>query len=144
MSDYVDQAVEKYEALAGAKPLKKVSTPFLPEGSLPECDDEVRGELAGEACGVLMKNLYAARLSRPDLLKPINELAKSVTKWTRNHDRQLWRLMCYMKSTRDFQHEGVVNNKPEDLYLQLFVDEDFSGTQRLKEHVRSLDAPGWN
>ena len=130
MSDYVDQAVEKYEALAGAKPLKKVLTPFLPEGSLPERDDEIRGELAGEACGVLMKNLYAARLSRPDLLKPINELAKSVTKWTRNHDRQLWRLMCYMKSTRDFQLEGVVNNKPEDLYLQLFVDADFSGERK--------------
>ena len=130
MQDYVDQAVEKYEALAGAKPLKKVSTPFLPEGSLPECDDEVRGELAGDACGVLTKNLYAARLRRPDLLKPINELAKSVTKWTRNHDRQLWRLMCYMKSTRDFQLEGVVNNKPEDLHLQLFVDADFSGERK--------------
>ena len=77
-----------------------------------------------------MKNLYAARLSRPDLLKPINELAKSVTKWTRNHDRQLWRLMCYMKTTRDFQLEGVVNNKPEDLHLQLFVDADFSGERK--------------
>ena len=130
MAEYIDQAVEKYEAIAGAKPLKKVPTPFLPDGSLPECDDEVRGELAGEACGVLMKNLYAARLSRPDLLKPINELAKSVTKWTRNQDRQLWRLMSYMKSTRHFQLEGYVNNKAEDLHLELFVDADFSGERK--------------
>lgn len=130
MSEYIDQAVEKYEALAGAKPFKKVTTPFLPEGSLPECDDEVRGELAGEACGVLMKNLYAARLSRPDLLKPINELAKSVTKWTRNHDRQLWRLMSYMKTTRNYSLQGTVNDKAEDLYLQLFVDADFSGERK--------------
>lgn len=130
MSDYVDQAVEKYEALAGAKPLRKVTTPFLPDGSLPECDDDVRGELAGEACGVLMKNLYAARLSRPDLLKPINELAKSVTKWTRNHDRQLWRLMSYMKTTRHYQLQGVVNNNKEDVHLELFVDADFSGERK--------------
>jgi hypothetical protein len=127
MAEYIDQAIEKYEALAGARPLKKVTTPFLPEGSLPQCDDEVRGELASDACGVLMKNLYAARLSRPDLLKPINELAKSVTKWTRNHDRQLWRLMCYMKTTRNFQLKGVVSNKPEDVRLELFVDSDFAG-----------------
>jgi len=65
MAEYIDQAIEKYEALAGARPLKKASTPFLLDGSLPECDDEVRGELVGEACGVLMKSLYAARLSRP-------------------------------------------------------------------------------
>ena len=127
MAEYIDQAIEKYEALSGARPLRKVSTPFLPEGSLPQCDDEVRGELASDACGVLMKNLYAARLSRPDLLKPINELAKSVTKWTRNHDRQLWRLMCYMKTTRNYQLEGVVGDKPEEIRLELFVDSDFAG-----------------
>ena len=133
MAEYIDQAIEKYEA----RPLRKVTTPFLPEGSLPECDDEVRGELASDACGVLMKNLYAARLSRPDLLKPINELAKSVTKWTRNHDRQLWRLMSYMKSTRHYQLQGVVGNKQQDVRLELFVDADFAG-----EHKDSKSTSG--
>ena len=137
MAEYIDQAIEKYEALSGARPLRKVSTPFLPEGSLPECDDEVRGELASDACGVLMKNLYAARLSRPDLLKPINELAKSVTKWTRNHDRQLWRLMSYMKTTRHYQLQGVVGNKQQDVRLELFVDADFAG-----EHKDSKSTSG--
>jgi hypothetical protein len=63
MAEYIDQTIEKYEALAGSRPLKKATTPFPPEGSLPERDDEVRGELADDARGVLMKNLYAARLS---------------------------------------------------------------------------------
>ena len=84
-----------------------------------------------------MKNLYAARLSRPDLLKPINELAKSVTNWTRNHDRQLWRLMSYMKSTRNYQLEGFVNNKKEELRIELFVDSDFAG-----EHKDSRSTSG--
>ena len=84
-----------------------------------------------------MKNLYAARLSRPDLLKPINELAKSVTKWTRNHDRQLWRLICYMKSTRHYQLQSVFGNKQQDVRLELFVDADFTG-----EHKDSKSTSG--
>ena len=74
---------------------------------------------------LLMKRIYAARLSLPDLLKPLNELAKSVTKWTRNHDRQLWRLMSYMKTTRHYQLQGVVGNKQQDVRLELFVDADW-------------------
>ncbi|CAE8719856.1 unnamed protein product [Polarella glacialis] len=115
MTDYIDQAVTKYTDLAGSSPLKKVPTPFLPDGSLLAEDDAELGELSADACGVLMKNLYAARLSRPDLLKPINDLAKNVTKWTKNCDKQLCRLMSYMSCTRGHTLRGYVADKPEDL-----------------------------
>jgi hypothetical protein len=97
----------------------------LPDGSLLAEDDAELGELSADACGVLMKNLYAARLSRPDLLKPINDLAKNVTKWTKNCDKQLCRLMSYMSCMRGHTLRGYVADKPEDLWLELFVDSDF-------------------
>ena len=77
-----------------------------------------------------MKSLYAARLCRPDLLKPINELAKSVTKWTRNRDKQLWQFMCYIYTTRHYELQGVVGNKKEEVRLELNVDSDFAGEHR--------------
>ena len=35
--------------------------------------------------------------------------------------------MSYMKTTRNYQLEGVVNNKKEEVRLELYVDADFSG-----------------
>ena len=45
-----------------------------------EEDDGVRGQLADAAASVLMKILYAARMARVDLLRPVQGLAKSFTK----------------------------------------------------------------
>ena len=71
------------------KPFRKVPTPFCAEGSLTAADDEVQSELAAEACSVLMKDLWVARLARPDLTKAMTDLAAKVSKWTRNHHRML-------------------------------------------------------
>ena len=46
-----------------------------------------------------MKNLWAGRLARPDIVKPITALATKVQKWTKNCDRMLYRLMCYTHIT---------------------------------------------
>ena len=44
-------------------------------------DDEVRGQLADSAASVLVEILYAARMARFDLLRPVQGLAKWFTKW---------------------------------------------------------------
>ena len=46
-----------------------------------------------------MKALWLGRLARPDLVKPIGDLASYVQKWSRNCNRQLHRLVCYIHST---------------------------------------------
>ena len=69
--DYVRAACERYTSIEGTKPFKPASTLFCPDGSLTAADDQVRGELAESACSVLMKDLWAARLGRPDLTKAI-------------------------------------------------------------------------
>ena len=78
MSDYCKSAVQQYKDLAGITKLKYAPTPFLPDGSLVEADECIRGQMAGSACAVVMKDLWLGRLSRPDLIKPITDLATKV------------------------------------------------------------------
>ena len=59
----------------------------------------LEGELGFAAGRVLMKALWLGRLARPDLVKPIGDLASFVQKWSRNCDKQLHRLVCYINST---------------------------------------------
>ena len=134
MVDYAQQTVDLYLSLTGAKKLKCAQTPFCPEGSLPPSDDEVSGELAPVACKLLMKALWLGRLARPDIIKPIGDLATCVQKWSRNNDRQAHRLICYIDSTKHHRLVGHVNDSPDDLHLSLYVDADFAGE---KAHARS-------
>ena len=89
MNDYARQTVELFCSITGTQPekLRKVTTPFCPDGSLPPEDDQSAGELAPNACKLLMKALWLGRLARPDIIKPIGDLATAVQKWSRNHDR---------------------------------------------------------
>ena len=67
MEEYCISAVKLYQDLTGHTTLKEVKAPFCLEGSLPEADEETQGELSGNACSILMKDLWLARLSRPDI-----------------------------------------------------------------------------
>ena len=105
--------------------LRDATTPFCPAGSLDPADDALEGELGFAACRVLMKALWFGRLARPDLVKPIGDLASYVQKWSRNCDKQLHRLVCYINST-------VNSNLVGELHLSLFVDADFAGERDAK------------
>ena len=78
MSDYCKSPVRQYKELSGIDKLKYAPTPFLLGGSLGHADDSVRGQMAGSACKVLMKDLWLGRLARPDIVKPITDLATKV------------------------------------------------------------------
>ena len=102
MFDYIDQAVSMYLEYTGVKlgELKPVTTPFLDQESFSDSDWEEMGELDSEALALLMKVLYCARLARPDLLRPVNELGRCITKWTKACDKSLHRLFQYLHATR--------------------------------------------
>ena len=74
-----------------------------------------------------MKNLWLGRLSRPDIQKPIGDLASHLTTWSRNDDKRVYRLICYLNSTKDHRLVGKVGDPPSSLRLKLYVDADFSG-----------------
>jgi hypothetical protein len=127
VQEYAQSSVDLYLSLPGSKPLRKASTPFLPEGALLASDDDSKGELAPVACKILMKLLWLARLSRPDLIKPIGDLARDVQKWSVNNDKALYRLVCYVQSTLEYRLTGTVNDPLDQLKLKLYVDADFAG-----------------
>ena len=63
MRDYCKDAVALYLRVTGLTTLKTAWTPFCPEGSIPHADECEVGELKGNACSVLMKDLWLARLA---------------------------------------------------------------------------------
>ena len=127
MTDYAKQSVAMYQELTGVTKLRKASTPFVPDGSLTSADDKEQGEVAKHACAIIMKLLWLARLARPDLIKPISDLATKVQAWTRNHDKMLYRLVCYVNDISHYMGGGHIHDSPDKLSMKLFVDADFAG-----------------
>ena len=68
MHDYAHQTVDLYKSITGVTTLKQAATPFCPDGSITDADDGARGELAPNACKILMKALWLGRLARPDIV----------------------------------------------------------------------------
>ena len=66
-----------------------------------------------------MKALWLGRLARPDIIKPINDLATKVQCWSRAEDKKLLRLIHYISATPHYRLAGSINDKEEDLELQL-------------------------
>ena len=121
MVDYAQQTVDLYLSIAGHQKLRHAPTPFCPEGSLVPRGDDVKGELA--------PNAWLGRLARPDIVKPIGDLATHVQKWSRNHDKQLHRLICYIDSSKTHRLVGTIRDDPSELHLALYVDADFAGEE---------------
>jgi hypothetical protein len=92
-------------------------------------DDGVRGQLADAAASVLMKILYAARMARFDLLRPVQGLAKSFTKWKPRHDEELYKLVCYIHTTKHKKTIGWVGDDLSEVQPHLFSDSDFAGME---------------
>ena len=59
-------------------------------------------------------------MARYDLLRSIAYLASCVTKWTDQNDRDLYRLICYINTTKGMSMEGVVGDDLNNLELRLF------------------------
>ena len=127
MRDYCEDCLGLYKKVTGVTKLKTTSKPFIPDGSLVAADEEVCGQLGSDACSLLMKCLWIARLSRPDISKAIGDMTTKIAKWSKNDDKRLYRLFCFMHTTRNKTMVGYVGDPPDKLFLQLFTDADFAG-----------------
>jgi hypothetical protein len=136
MRDFMEQCVERYLELAGKDTkLRNVETPFLDENKIdfddpdnPDC--QAKGVLAPVASSVLMKCLYAARMARYDILRAVTQLAKMVTKWNRQCDKMLHRLICYINSTLDLTLTGWIADTPDKLEIIMYTDADLGGDKK--------------
>ena len=99
--------------------LHKVSTPCLDDHHFKEEMKSV-GELSQGCSQIVLKCLYLARIGRPDILWPVNKLARSITKWTKPCDKRLNRLISYIHHTcenKQYCHVGnAANNAGWDCF----------------------------
>ena len=138
MCDYAVTAYRLYEEQFG-KTLKVYDTPFVTEAALTPQGYEEPGQLAGKAAQLLMKLLWLARLSRPDISFAITSLASHIAKWTRNHDLMLFRLLGYVKGSVDLGLLGKVSASCSVPRLDLFADADLAGDPlTMKSHSGHL------
>ena len=107
--------------------LYKVSTPCLVAHHFKKEELESVGELSKVCSQIVLKCLYLARIGRPDILWPVNKLARAVKKWTKACDKRLSRLLSYIHHTCEYKQYCYVGNTAKQCRLGLFQDSDFAG-----------------
>ena len=70
--------------------------------------------------------MWAARLTRGDTLWAVNKLARSISKWDVACDKRLYRLICYLHSTREKTLYSFVGDDPEACRLVHYIDASFA------------------
>ena len=109
--------------------VRGMSAKALVDPSLADTVDDEKmptGELQPVAASLLMQMLYGARFARPDLLRAIAYLARKIIKWRPTHDQQLFRLVCYLRSSLSYRQYARVGDTRETLVLHLFTDADLA------------------
>ena len=130
MSSFVEQCVTSYLELASRDrgSLRDVPTPLLDASSAwkpPE--GEPTGALAHVAVKIILKIVYVARMARPDILRATCMLGRNASRWRKEFDRRLHRLVSYMNCIKDWVQHSYVGDNFSDIRLGLFTDADFAG-----------------
>ena len=138
MGDYAKGISESYYAVEGVKPPKPASTPHVSDSALTLQDWEVKRELTHAAAQLVMKALWLSRLCRPDIAFACTNLASQVASWSKNSDKQLYKLMCYIDSTWDFEMRFSVKDSLQTSWIELHVDADLAGCPRSARSTSGL------
>ena len=105
----------------------EVGAPCMDDHQFQEEENESVGELPTVRWQIVLKCLYLACIGRPDILWSVNQLARSITKWTKACDKRLSRLISYIHHTSDYKQYCLVGNTTKQCRLGLFQDSDFAG-----------------
>ena len=91
------------------------------------CNTRYVGELLKVCSQIVLKCLYLARIGRPDILWSVNKLARWITKWTKDCDKRLNRLISHIHQTCEDMQCCHVGNTAKQCRLGQFQDSDFAG-----------------
>ena len=113
---HAKQCVERYCDLANrtTQQLYKVSTPCIDDHHFKEEELKSVGELSKVSSQIVLKCLYLASIGRPDILRSVNKLTRSITKWTKACDKRLNRLISYIHHTCECKQYCYVGNAAKD------------------------------
>ena len=128
MEGHAKKCVERYCELANktTQQLYEVSTPCIDDHHFKEEEMKSVGELPQVCSQIVLKYLYLARIGRLDILWSVNELARSITKWTKACDKRLNRLISYIHHTCEFKQHCHVGDTAQQCRLGLLQDFDFA------------------
>ena len=136
--------MQLYESVASLA-VKPQLTPHLDVSTIPAANDETRGQLTESAARILMKILWLARLSRPDLLVAVTTLVSHVCSWSKNDDRRVHRLVGCILNSVDHAMILCINDPPSELRLALYCDSDFAGcvdtSRSTSGYVLAIEGP---
>ena len=123
------KCVERYCELANktTQQLYKVSTPCIDDHHFQEEELKSVGESSKVCSQIVLKCLYLARIGRPDVLRSVKKLARSITKWTKACDKRLSRLISHIHHTCEYKQYCYVGNTAKQCRLGLFQESDFAG-----------------
>ena len=107
--------------------LYKVSTPCIDEHRFKEEEMKSVGELSQVCSQLVLKCENLARIGRPDILWSVNNVARSITKWTKACDKRPNRLNSKIHHTCEYKQYCHVGNTAKQCRLGLFQDSDFAG-----------------
>ena len=129
MEGYAKKCVERYCELADktTQQLHKVSTPCTDDHHFKEEELKFVAELSKVCSQIVLKCLYSAPIGRPDILWSVNELARSITKWTKACDKRLNPLISCIHHTCEYKQYCHVRNTGKRCRLGLFQDSEFAG-----------------
>ena len=91
MEGHAKKCVERYCELANntTQQLCKVSTPCTDDNHFKEEEIKSVGELSKVCSQIVLKCFYLARIGRPDILRSVNKLARSITIRTKACDKPI-------------------------------------------------------
>ena len=120
---------ERYCELANktTQQLYKESTPCIDDHHFKEEETKSIGELSKICSQIILKYLYLTRIGSPDILWSVNKLARLITKWTKNCDNNLNRLIPYIHHTCEYKKYCCWGNTAKQSRLGLFQDSDCAG-----------------
>ena len=130
MEDFMKDATAIYAMEIGATKLAEARTPYLPKNvwDFAPKEEEQAGEQSSTRSSHLMKLLFAARLSRPDVTVAITRLASKVSSWNTSYDRALKGLMQYVATKPGLRlHSTLFTEDLADAQLVMSPDADFAG-----------------
>ena len=127
MRIYVKSAIGDYVKRTGwtLKPAASPYAPDLPNVALDRFLGE-DGEHADLAASFVMKLMYAARMAVPQALTPVCRLASELSRWSKDGDRKLYRLYCYLNAYPDLVLVGSFSTADRDKVNMAWPDADLN------------------
>ena len=128
MQNYIESAVAQYREVATLQLVKAASPYAYRLADEEEGEWATPGALAPHAASLIMKLMYAARTACPQITTIVSRMSSRITRWTKNDDRRLHRVYCFLDSHSALTLKGCLSTQDlNDFALVAWPDANYCG-----------------